>query len=92
MNRYLPAARFWISRLLLTGLSVFFLAFGLSLLKAAYGLKTPFEFIMTFFASNLIILISAALGLGFVLSMIRRLRSAPADEAALEETDHDPKD
>ncbi len=65
---------FLISRVLLTLLSLFFLWFGIDLLRAAYGLNSPFEFIATFFASNLIILISAVLGLGFVLSIIRRLR------------------
>ena len=40
----------------------------------------PAEFIMTFFASNLIILISAALGAGFVLSMYRRLKGGTSRE------------
>ena len=59
----------------------FFLAFGIYLLVAAYSLKDPFNFVMTFFASNLIILISAALLLGFV---VRIFRSG-------EETDHEDK-
>jgi hypothetical protein len=36
----------------------------------AYQLQNPFYFIMTFFASNLIILISGVLLLGFVLRAI----------------------
>ena len=67
--------RFWFKRTLLTLLSGFFLWFGIDMLRAAYGLSSPFEFIAVFFASNFIILISAVLGLGFVLSMIRRLRN-----------------
>jgi len=47
----------------------FFLAFGIHLLISAYRLDNPFWFIMTFFASNLIILISAALLVGFVVRL-----------------------
>ena len=39
--------------------SVFFLIFGIDLLVASYRLDNPHEFIMCFFASSLIILISA---------------------------------
>lgn len=49
----------------------FFLAFGIHLLIAAYSLKDPFNFVMTFFASNLIILISAALLIGFVVRIFQ---------------------
>jgi len=65
---------FWLSRLLLLSLAAFFLALGISVLKGAYRLETPFEFLAVFFASNLIILISATLGLGFIISMYRRVR------------------
>ena len=74
MNQSGPPLRFWGKRIILTLFSLFFLWFGIDLLRAAYGLETPFKFIVTFFASNLIILISAVLGLGFILSMIRRIR------------------
>jgi hypothetical protein len=50
----------------------FFLAFGIILLISAYQLKDPFWFIMTFFASNLIILISAALLVGFIVQMVSK--------------------
>lgn len=49
---------FWIKQLTIALLSLMFLAFGVYLLLSAYGMKNPHEFIMTFFASNLIILIS----------------------------------
>ncbi len=49
---------FWIKQIAIACLSLLFLAFGVYLLLAAYGMKNPLEFIMTFFASNLIILIS----------------------------------
>lgn len=60
----------WIKQGLLLLLAGFFLMFGIDLLLAAYKLKDPFAFIMTFFASNLIILINGALLTGFVCRMI----------------------
>ncbi len=65
--------------LIITG--CFFILFGVHLLISAYQLKDPFLFIMTFFASNLIILISAALTLGFT---IRLFRSEKKEEAPSE--------
>lgn len=52
-------------------ISTLFLLFGVHLLIAAYHLTDPFSFVLTFFASNLIILISAALGLGFAIRLKR---------------------
>ena len=66
----------WIRQFVLVLASCFFLLFGINLLIAAYGLENPYWFIMTFFASNLIILISATLLLGFVWRMIAVYRSA----------------
>ncbi len=60
----------WIRQIILVLLGSFFLLFGIQLLIAAYRLKDPFRFVMTFFASNLIILISAALLAGFICRMI----------------------
>jgi len=65
----------WIQEGILSAACVFFLLFGVHLMIAAYGLNNPFWFIMTFFSSSLIILISATLLLGFILRMIRRYRS-----------------
>ena len=59
---------------------LFFLAVGVDLLISAYGLNDPFSFIMAFFASNLMILISAALCLGFVLRLKNSLTGAPPGE------------
>lgn len=71
-------SRWWLAgQVILTGVACFFVFFGVSLLKAAYGLKDPFSFIMTFFASNLIILISLVMVLGFVLRIVRSLRARP---------------
>jgi hypothetical protein len=52
----------------------FFLFLGIQTLILAYQLKDPFTFVMTFFASNLIILISGALAIGFILRMIASFR------------------
>ena len=57
---------FWIKHILVILLSCFFLLFGIQILIAAYNLTDPFSFILTFFASNFIILISAALIFVFI--------------------------
>ena len=49
---------FWIKQIFIALCSLLFLTFGVYLFLGAYGMKNPFEFIMTFFGSNLIILIS----------------------------------
>jgi hypothetical protein len=57
-----------------------FLIFGIQLLLAAYKLPDPFTFIMTFFAACLVILISMALLVGFILrvwSVYRYLKASP---------------
>ena len=64
--------------------SCFFLLFGVHVLIAAYQLTDPFSFVMAFFASNLIILISAALTLGFA---IRLFRSDRKEEIPQEKTE-----
>jgi membrane protein implicated in regulation of membrane protease activity len=62
---------FWvIKQILLILAGCFFLVFGVSVLIESYGLKDPFSFVLTFFASNLMILISAAILLGLVLRLV----------------------
>ncbi len=51
--------------------SLFFFLFGIHLLIAAYKLKDPAWFVMTFFASNFIILISATILIVFVYRMVK---------------------
>jgi di/tricarboxylate transporter len=67
--------------------SCFFLLFGVHVLIAAYQLTDPFSFVMTFFASNLIILISAALTLGFAVRLFRsdRKEEIPQEKTVGEE-------
>ena len=69
-----PKPIWWFAQILSTAVSCFFVFFGISLLIAAYQLKDPFSFIMTFFAANLIILISAVMVVGFVMRVFRRLQ------------------
>ena len=68
----------WLVQVLLTGIAVFFTAFGISLLIASYRLNDPYSFIMTFFAASLMILISGVMILGFVLRMWRSRSATPA--------------
>ncbi len=53
--------------LILFILSFGIIALGLVMLKVAYDLPNPMEFIVVFFASSLIILIGMALAIGFAL-------------------------
>jgi hypothetical protein len=73
----------WIRQVILTLVGCFFLAFGIHLLISAYQLKDPFWFIMTFFASNLIILISAALLVGFIVRMVSSSKASDKEEKEL---------
>ncbi|QTA80811.1 Uncharacterized protein dnl_31240 [Desulfonema limicola] len=65
----------WAKQILLTVSGLVFMLFGIQILIAAYKLNDPFSFIMTFFASNLIILISAALMAGFVYKMVAQYKN-----------------
>jgi hypothetical protein len=71
-----PPKRRWVlvllGRVALGSVEVFFLLFGIYLLILSYRLTDPLSFIMTFFASNLMILISGALLLGLVLKFRKR--------------------
>ena len=62
----------WIRQVIFTLAGFFFLFFGIHLLILAYHLDNPFWFIMTFFSSNLIILISGALLAGFIIQMVAK--------------------
>ncbi len=80
----------WIRQCLLTLTACFFLFFGISLFKAAYKLNDPFSFIMTVFASNLIILISATLLIGFVYRMYN-VYKLKKDSPEIKDTDPEDK-
>jgi Kef-type K+ transport system membrane component KefB len=59
---------------------LFFMAVGINLLISAYRLNNPFTFVIVFFASNLMILISAALCLGFALRLKHSLTDKPSEK------------
>ena len=61
----------WIKFGALLTASGFFLLLGVQLLVASYRLNEPFSFILTFFASNLMILISAVGVIAFAIKMIQ---------------------
>ncbi len=68
---------FWLTRqVVLILIGTFFLYYGVQMLISSYDLKDPFIFIMTFFASNFIILISATLVFGFTYRIIMALRQS----------------
>jgi hypothetical protein len=50
------------------------IAFGVVMLKIAYDLHHPTEFLAVFFAGSLVILIGGALACGFGARVIERLR------------------
>ena len=66
----------WIRQCVLISVGAFFLYFGVRLLISAYELNDPFTFLMTFFASNFIILISGTLIIGFAYRMITVYRNS----------------
>lgn len=68
----------WGIQVVMICLSLFFLVFGIDLLRAAYALPDPFSFIMTFFAASFIILISLTLAISFFIKMIRVYRRIKA--------------
>jgi hypothetical protein len=80
----------WVRQIVLTLGACFFLLFGILVLISAYGMADPLLFIMTFFSSTLMILISAAILAGLVYRMISSRRplqnpsgepSSPEDQA-----------
>jgi hypothetical protein len=50
------------------------LAFGIVMMKIAYDLRHPMEFLAVFFAASLVILIGASLAIGFGLRAVERLK------------------
>ena len=70
----------WIRQIILILIAGFYLVFGIQLLVSAYQLNDPGNFILTFYASNFMILISAALLVGFIYRMVvayRRSKKVP---------------
>lgn len=70
----------WATQIVFALIAIFFILFGINLLYMAYQLNDPFSFIMTFFASNFIILISAALLLSFILKIVTNIKKSKEKE------------
>ena len=60
--------------LVLCLISLGVLAFGIVMMKIAYDLHHPVEFLAVFFAASLVILIGASLAVGFGLRVVERLK------------------
>ena len=78
----MSAIFWWIRQIVLISLGSFFLYYGIELLISSYGLNDPYTFIMTFFASNFIILISATLIFSFAYRMIAVFRQSKKNKSA----------
>ena len=79
-----------IKQVLLILAGCFFLAFGVSVLIQSYSLEDPFSFVLTFFASNLMILISAVVLLGLIwrlLSVCRQRRGRRTETPVVSDED-----
>jgi hypothetical protein len=55
-------------------LSLVFIIFGILILIGAYTITIPHYFVLTFFASNFIILVSGAVLVGYSIQVVQRLR------------------
>lgn len=81
----------WLMLTIKVIVGAFFLFFGVQILIGAYRLKDPFSFILTFFAANFIILISATLMIAFVYQAAwgRKLPGGHDQEAAISQNDNE---
>lgn len=76
-------------------MGVFFLGFlvlGIDLCRASFHLKEPYEFILTFFASNLIILVSIALLAGLIVRIVGRVKGRQEDPHHPDPSETEPPD
>jgi len=84
-----PENIWWIRTIVLFLAGIGFLLFGIQLLVSAYHLNDPFYFILTFFSSNLIILISAAIVIELGWQMVLAFRETNDQEDEPSEMDND---
>ncbi len=73
-SRAQEALLWWVGKFIQGIVAIFFLIFGIQLCRASYDLSNPYYFLITFFASNLIILISGAILVGFFSHVYLRLK------------------
>ena len=67
----------WISKLFIGMVSLFFLARGIDVLVHSYTLNNPLEFIMYFFSSSMLILVSAVGVIYCAFRIFRRIKGEP---------------
>ena len=70
----------WIRQIIFAMAACFFLAFGVQMLIYSYGLNDPSHFIIIFFSSSFIILISATLLFAFIYKMIAPRKNDPEEK------------
>jgi hypothetical protein len=70
LNRFYFKYFWWVWQLILLIISGFFLLLGIEIVIHAYRLKNPYHFILSFFSSNLIIMISLVIMAGIIYRMI----------------------
>jgi len=68
----------WPRHIVLTLGGCLFLTMGIELLTAAYTLNDPFSFILTFFASSFMILVSIVPIAGMILRLVALCRRRPS--------------
>jgi hypothetical protein len=73
-------AYWWIRHIVFLCAGIFFLLFGVILLISAYRTDNPAQFIMTFFASNLMILISGTIVVGLIVRLIASKKEEDTEE------------
>jgi uncharacterized Tic20 family protein len=78
----------WLGRIVLTLCGGFFVFFGIYILIASFHMSDPFAFMISFLASTMIILFSAAIVAGLVVQMIKALRSDNGKQSKEMNEDH----
>jgi len=68
---YMDAFFWWISKIVIGIVSLFFVIRGIDVLVHSYSLNNPAEFLMYFFSSSMLILVSAV---GVIYSAVRIFR------------------
>jgi hypothetical protein len=70
----------WIRQIVFILVALFFASFGVYVLFSAYTLTDPFSFVLTFFASNLIILISLAMLVAFCIQIWKVIKNTEVEK------------
>ncbi|MCK9229297.1 MAG: hypothetical protein M0Q23_06180 [Syntrophales bacterium] len=79
----------WTKQIAVAVISVLFLIKGIHVLVGAYQLDNPFEFIMYFFSSCLLILVSASILLYPAFRIYGRIRGEKQEQGHAGESSHE---